>query len=78
MTVAVIDIKTNKIIATIVASENDTPYPGTIFRAAPQDKTGACLIDTRYQWSEKDGFVPGPELAAEIAAEAAKEESRRG
>lgn len=67
MRTAVIDPETGAVVNVIVADPKRDSLPGKLLVAAPDDSG----VDTRWVWSAAEGFKPGPELQAEIDAQAA-------
>lgn len=72
MRAAVIDPASGNVVNVIVAD--------AAIDAAPADHLlidvpDGLAIDHRWQWNSVDGFKPGPELQAELDAEAAAEQA---
>ena len=61
---AVIVLTTGDVRGVIMASANDTPYPGTMLIEIP-DKAN---IDGRFTWDKTDGFQPKQEYLDKVAA----------
>lgn len=66
MRTAVID-ESGAVVNVIVADPEKDSIPGFTLVAVPD----GVAVDTRWVWSEADGFRPGPELQAELDAQAA-------
>jgi len=67
MRCAVVDPNTGAVLNVIVADPEKDSIPGHTLVAVPD----GVAVDTRWVWSEADGFRPGPELQAELDAQAA-------
>ena len=61
---AVIVLNTGDVRGVVMATANDTPYPGTKLIEI-HDK---AHIDGRFTWTQEDGFQPTKEYADEITA----------
>lgn len=66
MRTAVID-ESGAVVNVIVADPEKDSIPGFTLVAIPDGEP----IDMRWVWSEAEGFKPGPELQAELDAQAA-------
>jgi len=67
MRCAVVDPNTGAVVNVIVADPEKDSIPGFTLVAIPDGEP----IDMRWVWSETEGFKPGPELQAELDAQAA-------
>ena len=65
---AVIDLVTGEVRGVIVASPGDPPHRGTRLIQI-HDK---AHIDTRFTWSEREGFQPNQEYSDKIAVKVAE------
>ena len=70
MRAAVVD-STGAVVNVIVADPEKDSIPGFHLVAVPEGQP----IDQRWVWSAEKGFHPGPELQAEIDAQAAEIEA---
>lgn len=67
MRCAVVDPNTGAVVNVIVADPEKDSIPGFTLITIPDGES----IDMRWVWSEAEGFKPGPELQAELDAQAA-------
>ena len=67
-TCALIDQNTGNVTNMVVADPDVDPAPAGEWLVAVPD---GMMVDQRWVWSQGGGFVPGPELQAELDAQAA-------
>lgn len=71
MRTAVVDPETGAVTNIIMADPSTDLLPGYRLVAVPDGTS----IDTRWCWSEENGFHPGPEWQAELDRKAAEVEA---
>lgn len=72
MRCAVVKLDTGVVVNVIMANaETDRAPEGAKLVSIPEDQA----VDMRWVWNETDGLIPGPELQAELDAQAAAVEA---
>jgi hypothetical protein len=77
---AVINLKTGRVVAVIIADCGSAPARGQALVTIPE----GAVIDTRWSWSDRNGFTPDPDVQKALLVRieddeaAAAERKKRG